>query len=92
MNKLTISYVPTNIYKRLKAKNSKQVGIGQDTVGPSEKIATSEWVQNLVCLQKKGETERLNLCRNTIEKPKCSPSGHRIKDSTYSVKQNCKRL
>ena len=51
-NKLTISYVPTNIYKWLKAKNSKQVGIGKDTVGPSEPIATSEWVQNVVCLQK----------------------------------------
>ena len=35
-------------WKRLSARNSKQVGYPQDTVRPSDPIATSEWVQILV--------------------------------------------
>lgn len=70
------------------AKISTQAGNGQDIVGPSDTTLPSRWIQNFVCLQKKTEMKRLNLCGNKAEKAKCSPSDHQIKGNAHSGKQN----
>lgn len=46
-------------YLKLKAKNATQVRNRQDTRGSSEPTATSGWVQNSVCLQKKKKKDSI---------------------------------
>lgn len=46
-------------YLKLKAKNATQVRNRQDTRGSSEPTATSGWVQNSVCSQKKKKKDSI---------------------------------
>ena len=71
-------------YLKLKAKNATQVRNGQDTGGSSEPTATSGWVQNSVCLQKKKRKTQF-VCKNKKDESKCSPVTHHIKDGGYVV-------
>ena len=41
---------PKIICKKLRAKNSKQLGDVQDASGPSDPIVPNGWVRNSVCL------------------------------------------